>query len=89
MKKNLSFLCAVFAFIMGSAQADSCAYSIVMHDAWGDGWNSGEVLIVLDGDSTAYEPANAGGGNVSSSDTAFFTVNELSLIHISEPTRRS
>ena len=61
---------------MGSAQADSCAYSIVMHDAWGDGWNSGEVLIVLDGDSTAYEPANAGGGNVSSSDTAFFTVNE-------------
>ena len=76
MKKLLSFLSAVFAFIFGSAQADSCDYTIAMHDAWGDGWNGGAVVIVLDGDTTTLEPVDAGGGNVASSDTASFTVTD-------------
>ena len=82
MKKLLSFLSAIFAFIFGSAQADSCDYSIAMHDAWGDGWNGGQVVVVLDGDTTTLEPPAGAGGNVATSDTTTFSVTDGAAMEI-------
>jgi len=82
MKKLLSLLSAIFAFICGSAQADSCDYTIAMHDAWGDGWNDGLVVVVLDGDTTTLEPPMGAGGNVATSDTATFSVTDGAAMEI-------
>ena len=82
MKKLLSFLSAVFAFIFGSAQADSCDYTIAMHDSWGDGWNNGAVIIVNEGDTTVLMPMQGPGGNVATVDTATFSVNDNSLMEV-------
>ena len=54
MKKLLSFFTAIFAVIFSTAQlVDSCAYTIEMHDSWGDGWNGSELQVSVNGNSSA------------------------------------
>jgi hypothetical protein len=33
---------------------EDCDYSLVLTDTWGDGWDGGEVELVIDGDSETY-----------------------------------
>ena len=42
---------ALFSLLVYAANAQQCQYKIVMHDAYGDGWNGG-LLTVLSGSTT-------------------------------------
>jgi hypothetical protein len=71
MKKLLSILTAMIAGMLNlSAQTDSCAYTMDMHDSWGDGWNGASVSVSLDGTATSYE-ATAGAGGATDETISF------------------
>ena len=56
------------------AAADQCAYTFVLGDSYGDGWNGGSLQIQQNGISvTTIEALHHGGGNTQSYDT--ITVN--------------
>ena len=63
MKKLLSFLTAITAVIF-TTNAQNCDYSLEMHDSWGDGWDGGQMLITVAGQSDTVDLAPGAGGNV-------------------------
>tara|TARA_B110000438_G_C15754896_1_gene624628 strand:+ start:537 stop:1205 length:669 start_codon:yes stop_codon:yes gene_type:complete len=87
MKKLLSILTAMIAGMLNlSAQTDSCAYTMDMQDAWGDGWNGANVTVSLDAAATSYEATadpNAGAGALPSDETISFLVSSGSAMEVS------
>jgi len=77
MKKLLSFCTALFAVIF-STNAQNCNYSVEMHDAWGDGWNGGEMLVTIGGQADTIQypfGGSAQGGNQQSDSSVALNVN--------------
>ncbi len=54
MKKLISFLSAISYFLFNVAQADSCTYTLEMHDSWGDGWNGSEIKISTNSNASIF-----------------------------------
>ena len=54
MFKNLlcsTILIVLFTF---SSMAQSCEYTLVLEDSWGDGWNGAYLQVLVDGTTTIY-----------------------------------
>ena len=53
-------LILAFLLIYSFNAFNQCNYSFTLGDSWGDGWNTGEMIIMQNGDTVAhfFGPAN-------------------------------
>lgn len=73
--KKMIMLCCLFLMAMMTMQVhaqSSCTYTVQMHDSYGDGWNGGAALTVLQGSQQVQTFTLPSGANR----TATFTVTD-------------